>query len=176
MASGHDGAVDARLAPAEVDLDAPDPGARVAAGLAAVLDAAQDRPHAGDELAGRERLRDVVVGAELEAEHAVDLAVARREHEDREIGVGSAAHSAAHLHAVDRARQPDVEDREHRLLVADQRPAPARRPAAWIDAEPRIAEVEIEQIGDVGIVLDDHDRLLSCHPPWDVIVRALRFF
>jgi hypothetical protein len=28
----------------------------------------------------------------------------------------------------------------------------------------------------VGIVLDDHDRLLSCHPPWDVIVRALRFF
>ena len=131
--------------------------------------------HAGDELARRERLRDVVVRAELEAQHAVDLARPRREDEDREIGVGAAPHAAAHLHAVDRARQPDVEDHEHGLLVADELESPLA--VGGLDhTEPCVTEIEIEQIGDVRIVFDDDDRLISCHPPKDVIVRRLRFF
>ncbi len=135
----------------------------------------EDCTHACDELSGREGLRHVVVGAELEAEHPIDLAGARGQHEDRKVGIRSAAHPAADLHAVDRAGQPDVEHGEHRLLVAD-RVQPTLTVLRLDDPKPRIVEVEIEQIGDVGIVLDDHDRLLSCHPPWDVIVRALRFF
>ena len=43
----------------------------------------QQRPHATTELADRERLGDVVVGAELEPEHLVELVVAGGEHHDR---------------------------------------------------------------------------------------------
>ena len=54
-------------------------------GAGAPVGAAQDRPDPRDELGRRERLGEVVVGAELEAEHAVDLAVARgqEDHRDR---------------------------------------------------------------------------------------------
>ena len=47
---------------------------------------AHDRPHARDELAGAERLHDVVVGAELEAHDPVDLLAASGEHDDRDVG------------------------------------------------------------------------------------------
>jgi hypothetical protein len=43
----------------------------------------QQRPHAAPELADRERLGDVVVSAELEPEHLVELVVAGGEHHDR---------------------------------------------------------------------------------------------
>ena len=45
--------------------------------------APQHGPHAGDQLAQAERLGHVVAGAELEAEHDVDLGVACRHHDDR---------------------------------------------------------------------------------------------
>ena len=45
--------------------------------------AAQQRADPRAELADRERLRDVVVRAELEPEHLVELVVARGEHDDR---------------------------------------------------------------------------------------------
>ena len=48
--------------------------------------APHDRAHPRDELARRERLDDVVVGAELETDDAVDLLAARREHDDRNVG------------------------------------------------------------------------------------------
>jgi hypothetical protein len=44
---------------------------------------------AAHELAWREGLGDVVVGAELQAEHTVHLVPARREHDDRCVGVGA---------------------------------------------------------------------------------------
>ena len=42
--------------------------------------------HPGDELAESERLRDVVVGTDFEADDRVDLGVARRDHDDRDPG------------------------------------------------------------------------------------------
>ena len=48
----------------------------------------QDRAHAAQQLRRRERLRHVVVRAELEPEHAVDLGVARGEHQDRHVALG----------------------------------------------------------------------------------------
>ena len=47
-----------------------------------------DRAHARDQLAGRERLDHVVVGAELEADDPIDLLAARGEHDDRDVGLG----------------------------------------------------------------------------------------
>ena len=63
---------------------------------------AQDGPHPRHQLAGRERLDQVVVGAELEAEDAVDLVVAGREEEDGHRAAG--ADLAADVVAVERAR------------------------------------------------------------------------
>jgi hypothetical protein len=48
------------------------------------LRAPQDRADAGDHLAAAERLDDVVVGAQLEADDPVGLGAARCEHEDRD--------------------------------------------------------------------------------------------
>ena len=45
---------------------------------------AQDRAQARQQLARAEGLREVVVGAELEADDAIGLLAARREHQDRE--------------------------------------------------------------------------------------------
>jgi hypothetical protein len=60
--------------------------------------APQRRLHARAELAHRERLGDVVVGAELEPEDLVDLLGLGREHDDRDRRAGPQA--AAHLEAV----------------------------------------------------------------------------
>ena len=92
------------------------------AGRGAVeLAPAQQRAHAAHELGDRERLGDVVVGAELEAEHAVDLGVARRQHDDRHVRLGAqrrgrprcpraaaASRRAARRRSARRARGPSA--------------------------------------------------------------------
>ena len=47
--------------------------------------AAQGRFHATAKLPDRERLRDVVVGAQLEPEYLVHLVITGREHDDRHV-------------------------------------------------------------------------------------------
>ena len=72
------------------------------------LAAPQDGLHPGDDLARRERLGDVVVGAELEAEDAVDLAVARGEeqHRHRAAWRGSAGRPRSRRCRAGRCRAP----------------------------------------------------------------------
>jgi hypothetical protein len=77
----------------------------------ALAGAAQQRAHAGDELARAERLGEVVVGAEVEAADAVVLGRLCGEHDDRDVGV--AAHLAAHLLAG-QVREHEVEDHDAR--------------------------------------------------------------
>jgi len=86
--------VDPDLVPVHVELERADV-ADAGADRAIELAAAQDRPDAAHELRDRERLRDVVVGARLEAEHAVDLGVHRGEDQDRDVAL--AAQPAADL-------------------------------------------------------------------------------
>jgi hypothetical protein len=50
--------------------------------------AAEQRTHPASKLPDRERLRDVVVRPELEAEHLVELVVTGREHDDRHRALG----------------------------------------------------------------------------------------
>ena len=54
------------------------------AGIVATT-APQRGPHPRDQLAEPERLGHVVVGADLEPDHRVDLRVARRDHDDRDL-------------------------------------------------------------------------------------------
>src|SRR5262249_20915710 len=61
--------------------------------------ATEDRAHPGDELARVERLRQIVVRAGVEASDLVEVVVARREHEDRQIA--RLADPAADLHPVE---------------------------------------------------------------------------
>ena len=77
--------------------------------------------HPGHELAGRERLGDVIVGTELEAEDPIDLVVAGGEDDDRDLARGP--HAAAHLEPVEFTGKSDVDD--HHLGRC-----PARRTAS----------------------------------------------
>ncbi len=64
--------------------------------------AAQQRAHSRHQLAHAERLRQVVVGAAVEAEYLVGLVAPRREHQDRRLGIARlAANGAAQRHAVE---------------------------------------------------------------------------
>ena len=76
---------DARLAAARVDREVAvhEDGALALRALG--RGAAQDRAHARDELARVERLRHVVVGADLEPDDLVDVLVARRQHQHRQV-------------------------------------------------------------------------------------------
>ena len=77
--------------------------------------AAQHRLHAAAELAHREGLSDVVVGAQLEAEHLVDLLGLRGEHDDRHRR--ARADLAADVEAVDLGHH-HVEHHEVEVVLA----------------------------------------------------------
>ena len=85
--------------------------------------------HAGDELTRRERLRDVVVGAQLEARDAVDLLVARRQHQHGEprAGADGAADVEARRCRAAGGRGSRAARRAARALRALPCPAPPRR-------------------------------------------------
>ena len=85
--------------------------ARIAAALGVA--AAQHGLHAGNQLAHAERLGYVVVGAHLQADHAVHLLHARREDDDRYVA--GAADGAAKLEAA-QPRKHDVEDDQVRAF------------------------------------------------------------
>ena len=76
----------------------------------------QERANTRAELADRERLGDVVVGAELETDHLVELVVAGGQHDDRDGA--PRAQLLAYLEPV-QLRQHDVEHDEVDRLVAE---------------------------------------------------------
>ena len=84
-----------------------------AAGRPCRLHPPQHAPDPGQKLARVERLRDVVVGAELEPDHPVDDLAGRGQHDDRHIAAAAqlareaetvlAGHAQVEDHQVDRA-------------------------------------------------------------------------
>src|SRR5829696_3098240 len=79
----HGPAVNFDIAPGEVDSESVRLDRLLAGVRRGRRGAAEERSHAASELTDRKRLRDVVVGPELQAEHLVELVVAGREHDDR---------------------------------------------------------------------------------------------
>ncbi len=136
---------------ARVEREAGEPERRV---LARRARAAQEGAHAREQLPERERLHEVVVGAEVEAADRVLLRVARGEHEDRRA-VAARAQAAADLEAVE-VRHQDVEDDRVELAVREplQRvePVGGRR-----DAVPVELERGLDRLADVGVVVDDEE-------------------
>ncbi len=129
---------------------------RGAPGLRPALRAPQQGADPGHELARAERLRDVVVGAELEAHDPVGLLGAGGQHDDgQRARLGRPAEGAADLQAVD-AGQHEVEDDEVRHAGADEGEGLAAVAERVGDvAGPR--QVALEQFGDVAVVFDNED-------------------
>src|SRR5947208_921307 len=116
--------------------------------------ASQERLDAAHELAKAERLRHVVVCAELEADDLVDLVVARRQHEHGCLRP-SGAQPAQDLEPVD-AGQPDVEDDEvGRLVDREVEPVLARPGDGYLVA--LLLERVLDPAGNRELVFDDED-------------------
>ena len=141
-----------------VERDAAD---RLRRGLGDAVRAAQHPGDAGDQLARRERFGHVVVGAHLEPDDAVDLVVAGGDEEDRRP-VLLGAQPAADLDTVD-AGQPDVED-DRRRLVAVDRVEGVVTVVLDVHAVAGLGQVQADDVGDRGLVLDDQDEAAGLGP------------
>src|SRR4051794_10729447 len=106
------------------------------------------------QLAQAERLRQVVVRAELEPDDLVDLVVAGGQDEDRHLRAGR-THAAEDLEAVD-AGQSDVEDDEVRGAARRELEALLARPGE-LDVVTLLLERVLDAPGDGVLVLDDQD-------------------
>ena len=114
----------------------------------------QQRADPAHQLAQRERLRDVVVRAELQADHLVELVAPRRQEQDRRLGADR-AEAAQHLEPVD-ARQPDVEDDEVGRLGRRELEALLAAPRDR-DLVPLLLEGVLDASRDGELVFDDQD-------------------
>src|SRR4051812_43174860 len=115
--------------------------------------AAQQGPDPRQQLLALEGLRQVVVGAAVEAGHPVLGLGAGGQHQDRHVAV--AAQAAADLDSVE-ARQPEVEHDQvgHEPGGDVEGLDPVGRGADFVAL---VAERAAEDVGDVDVVLDDED-------------------
>ena len=126
--------------------------------------APEDRLDPGDQLAWAERLGQVVVGAQLQAEDAVDLVVAGGQEDDR-CPIAVVAEPAADLEAV-QAGQADVEHASDRAQPAG-RGETGDAVGLGMHAEVVPREIHPYEIGDRSFVLhDEHETLARAfgHP------------
>src|SRR5690349_4611306 len=123
--------------------------------------APEDRAHPCRELARRERLRHVVVGAELEPHDAVGFLTARGEEDHGQAR--ASPDPAAEREAV-RPRQHHVEHDEARLALLDELPrgVPVRRRQR---AEAVALEVANDDVPHDRLVVDDENGLLHLVTP-----------
>ena len=140
--------------------------------------------HAGHELTGRERLGDVIVRTEFEAEHPVHFVVAGTQYQDRDVRgdappatsgspfcpapavatrrCRAAPESSADVETVEGAGQPDVHDDQLRMLAFHQ--GQARLSVFRLEHPETVTpQVHSDQVRYVVIVLDHHQGLLGRH-------------
>src|SRR5262249_52832899 len=124
------------------------------------LDAEQELSHA-------EGLGHVVVGAELEADDAIDLLTARGQHHDRDRARRRVATELAADVGARAVGQHEVEDHEVGQALLG-RLQTFTGPPRELHLVPCLAQIEIEHIAQIRLVLDDknawHARLIydSC--------------
>ena len=139
--------VDAHLAGRAVDFQAAEAQHIRRCGVAAPP---QNRTQPREQLAGLERLRQIVIRPQLEADHAVERVAARRQHQERNRGFG--ADVLAEVQAI-RVRQHQVEDDRIEGVALEE---PLRLAAGAGDrrADARLTEIVGDHSGQAGIVLD----------------------
>ncbi len=117
--------------------------------------APENRAQAGEELARLERLGQIVVGADLQADDAVCGIPARGEHQHRRVLFR--AQLAAHLESVDVGQHQVEHQRVKRLM---RKPLESGA-ASGLDrnAKPRLAEILGNHLGEPGIVFDQENAL-----------------
>jgi len=141
------------LPPARIDAQGPNLHRPAAA--CRRLGSTEDGLDPGDERPGVERLRDVVVGTQLETDDRVDVIVAGRQHEHG--GIAAATDLATDLQPVD-LRQHEVQDHEIRVVAGVFRQG-FLAVRGGDDGEPFLLEIEADEVDDVALVVDDEDRL-----------------
>ena len=114
---------------------------------------AHHRVHARHELARVERLHQVVIEAGVEPRDLLDVLGARGERDDRRVV--RAPQLGEEIQAV-RVGQPEV---EHHARRRASREGLTRlgRGRAVLDHEAGVLEVQGHELGDGGIIFDDHD-------------------
>ena len=144
----------------EVDLDPPrSTTGRRRLDRDALLGSPEEGPDPGRQLAQAERLRDVVVGAQLEPDDLVELGVLGRQHHDRHARLGpddpadlDAGQLGQHEVEEDQVGPVPPEARE-RFTAVGRLDHP----------ESLCLECVRERLAERRLVLDDEDR--SCHSP-----------
>ncbi len=123
----------------------------------------------GDELAGRERLGQVIVGTELEADDPIGLLVARRQ--DQDCHAPAAAKLLADVEPVE-IRQAEIEDDDLRVVPLD-RAESAFTGLLADDLEAGAFEIGLDEPADRIVVLDDDrqaaqglNALIASAVPW----------
>ena len=122
--------------------------------------AAQHGADAGGDLTGAEGLDDVVVGAELQADHAVGLVAARGQHDDRHLRLAPDLAADVVAGAVGEHQVEEDEVGAH----ARGRVERVRGSAGDLEVEALAGEGLGERLRDGRLVLDEEDRSpAGCH-------------
>ncbi|GAO25994.1 hypothetical protein ALISP_5814 [Alicycliphilus sp. B1] len=131
----------------------------VGRGLGAGLAPAQDGAYAREQLAWLEGLGQVVVGADLQADHAVHGVALGGEHQHRHLGgrARQRAYAPAHLQAV-HVGQHQVQDHQVGQLAALQLRQAARAIGHVRHLQPGLAEVFAHHLRE-AVVVFDHQQL-----------------
>ena len=119
----------------------------------------QHRPHARQELAGSEGLRQVIIGAGVERLDLIVLVGPRGQHEDRHVA--PSAHVADEIDAAT-VGQAEIDDQKVGLARAGLDGAAASCLGLG-HAVPLGFERDTHEAADLGIVLDDHDLRRRVH-------------
>src|SRR5690606_5399620 len=127
--------------------------AKVRAARVAGPDPAEQRPDAGRQLLGGERLGQVVVGTRLEARHDVVGGGAGRDHDDRDVG--HPADGAADVEAVD-AGQHDVDQHDVGGLALEGVEG-LLAGVGLLDRPALVLERQLDRGADPLVVLDRQD-------------------
>ena len=140
--------------PFDVDDDAP--VGHAARRWRLTVSATQQGADAGHQLVGAERLRHVVVGADVKADDPFRFLGASRQYDDRDARrLLLASYRATDIEAAD-IRQHEVEHEQIRRAVGNgrQRVFPGRQDPRRIAG---LLECPADEVGDVSVVFDNED-------------------
>ena len=147
--------IDPRLARVAIDFQP----AKAQGGAGALALAARPAQHGANprqQFACLERLRQIVVGAQLQADDAVGLIAARGQHHHRQVR--AAAYLPAHVEAI-AVRQHEVEN--HQVCVVRAQPCQAVGGGFGVrDIESGVGRIVDHHTGQAGVVFDHQQGLM----------------